>query len=77
MGRSGNGAKNSRFAGRGLRSELARRGRGFGGRSGSPLATNRPGNTQTTDGLKQSDSDIIQIRRVKELGTYRFPVSLC
>lgn len=42
-GRSGNGAKHSRFAGRGLRSELARRGRGLGGRSGSPLATNRPG----------------------------------
>lgn len=42
-GRSGNGAGNSRFTGRGRRSELARRGRGLGGRSGSPPAANRPG----------------------------------
>lgn len=44
-GRSGNGAENSRFAGRGRWSELARRGRGFGGRSGSTAAANIPGNT--------------------------------
>lgn len=42
-GRSGNGEAKSRLTGRGRRSELARRGRGFGGRSGSPLAANIPG----------------------------------
>lgn len=41
-GRSGGGGGGSRFNGRGRRSELARRGRGFGGRSGSPPATNIP-----------------------------------
>lgn len=46
-GRSGNGAKNSRFTGRGRRSELARRGRGLGGRSGSPPAANRPKNMKS------------------------------
>lgn len=46
-GRSGNGEAKSRLTGRGRRSELARRGRGLGGRSGSPLAANIPG-TQGT-----------------------------
>lgn len=45
-GRSGKGETNSRFTGRGRRSELARRGRGLGGRSGSPPAANIPGNTR-------------------------------
>lgn len=42
-GRSGSGEAKSRLTGRGRRSELARRGRGLGGRSGSPLAANIPG----------------------------------
>lgn len=41
-GRSASGEAKSRLTGRGRRSELARRGRGFGGRSGSPLAANIP-----------------------------------
>lgn len=48
-GRSGNGELKSRFIGRGRRSELARRGRGLGGRSGSMPAANIPGNTHTEE----------------------------
>lgn len=41
-GRSGGGGGGLRFNGRGRRSELARCGRGFRGRSGSSPATNIP-----------------------------------
>lgn len=46
-GSSGNGEAKSRLTGRGRRSELARRGRGLGGRSGSPLAANIPGTKES------------------------------
>lgn len=63
-GSSGNGAGNSRFAGRGLRSEFARRGRGLGGRSGSTAAENILASTalsmlsvlKDADGPPMSDS---------------------
>lgn len=44
-GGSGGGGGGSRFNGRGRRSELARRGRGLGGRSGSTPAANIPAST--------------------------------
>lgn len=67
-GRSGNGEAKSRLTGRGRRSELARRGRGLGGRSGSPPAANIPGthDPRVTLGEKKAELDEVREMMTRE-----------